>query len=245
MTKNFLLLFLCFTFALAPIAVEARPAAGVAGILSVVPGLGQVANGNTWEGIAWFGATGALYLIHPFWGLNLHEYNVYDAYRDAKPRIGLYKNHNILENYIAVFNPLNLIDPIGGPLLYLYGIGWKGQNIKNVSLSGIAHYHMVGLGEEALFRGFLFPAFTDVFKSKLFGALISSLIFGLVHTQYNFKERMVVAAFGLVECWQANNNDFDLRKNMFTHSWVDIFIGDKTLSTKGSLQIGARWNTRF
>jgi len=205
---------------------NAKTPAGLAGVLSIVPGLGQVSNGDFLEGLGWFASTVVLYKVQPYVAFDLHMYNMYDAYRDAKPSNGRYTNYSLFENYIGVFNPLNALDLVGGPLLTFYGVVpglayYKGQNLyplKAISTS------FIGPAEEGLFRGFLFPAFSSAVSSKLGGALISSILFGLVHTQYDPKNQMVVGLYGLVQCVIADLNKYDLRKGMFSHSWTDFFL---------------------
>jgi hypothetical protein len=76
-------------------------------------------NGNFFEGLGWLGAVAALYgsgnsqLSQAGW--DLWMYQMYDAYRDAGAS-GAAK-HSVYENYAAFLNPLNLIDPIGAPIV--------------------------------------------------------------------------------------------------------------------------------
>lgn len=223
------------TAALVLTPMPARAAAGLAGTLSLLPGLGQVYNGDTYEGIAWLATLIATAPLAPQIAFDLWQYNMYDAYRDAKPRIGRYTNYSVFENYIGTFNPLNIIDPIGGPLLLGYGVlpGWSQYHGSNFYAAKPIATGFIGLGEEGLFRGFLFPAFSDLFSSKLVGALVSSALFGLVHTQYGAGGRIIVGAVGMIFCWEANMNAYDLRKNMFSHAWIDFFLippGSKSLT---------------
>jgi hypothetical protein len=210
--------------------VHAKVEPEVKGIASILPGLGQALNGDYYETPLWLAATLPLMFSQsPYLqsiGSDLWLYNMYDAYKDAKPASMRYADNNLYSNYIATYNPMNVIDPIGGPFLGVYGVlpGWVRYHGKNVTPKQIFYASFVGLGEEGFFRGFLYPAFTDLVNSKLFGAVVSSALFGLAHTQYNTGGKAVVAAVGLIFCWQYTNNDYDLRKNVFTHSWIDVFL---------------------
>lgn len=210
-------------------------APGVAGTLSIVPGLGQVSNGDTLEGAAWFVSTVGLFFSGNRYagqvGYDLWMYNMYDAYRDAGAK-STAKN-NVLENWIAPFNPLNIIDPIGAPVLGIYALA---QNPKN-SIKGprnklltLPFFTAVGAGEEALFRGFLYPGFSDVFGSKWIGATVSSAAFSAFHllnfTKYDSSQGALVGRFimGMLFCWQVTINKYDLRHSIFTHAWIDTIV---------------------
>lgn len=213
---------IAFTF-----PANAKTDAELAGVLSVVPGLGQLANGQVLEGAAWFAAVaGAYSLKKPGLGFDLWMYNAYDAYRDAGPTNGRYAKNTALENWIGVFNPTNFLDPIGAPMLTFYGMlpGLAKYNGKNLSPFKALSTSTIGPGEESLFRGFLFPAISNVAGSKIVGAVASSIMFGLIHTQYGPGGKLVVGLFGLAACLQVDLDKYDLRKAMFMHSWVDFFL---------------------
>ena len=211
---------------------DAKPNPSLSGGLSIIPGLGQVANGDSLEGLGWFVSTISLFAVkNPVanhFGMNLWFYNMYDAYRDAGAP-GASKN-TLLQNYAANFNPLNIIDPIGAPIVGVAAL----SNGSTKSLKGtpksilprFAYYTTVGLGEEALFRGFLFPASSGWFSSKWIGALFSSALFSAAHGQGGsaFVSRF---AMGMLFCWQVNNHNYDLRKNIFAHTWFDFLLTRK------------------
>lgn len=208
--------------------------AGVAGLLSIVPGLGQVANGDTLEGGAWFVTTVGLFVaggpVMRQIGYDIWQYNMYDAYRDAGPSIKRYAKHNVFENYIATFNPLNVIDPIGAPIFAVGAIAGSRNNYAGIrNPTYIPYYAFVGMGEEGLFRGFLFPAFSDVIGTVP-GAIVSSALFSLFHITNGpgalgagpLTSRFIM---GLLFSWQTHRNKYDLRKSIFAHAWWDVFVG--------------------
>ena len=226
---------------------NATPAAGVSGTLSIIPGLGQVANGNPLEGLGWFTSSVGLFFsgdaIAQQIGFDLWMYNMYDAYRDAKPAGGKTTNFNVFQNYIAAFNPLNVVDPIGGPIV---GIGaMAGARSKYPCLHyGICPpvYGFVGMAEEGFFRGFLFPGFSDLFNSTIAGAIISSSIFAVAHVsggRSNLAIGPMTSRFvgGMLFSWQAHRNKYDLRKNIFAHAWFDIFVTDGGKIEGGQLKV--------
>ena len=213
-------------------------AAGVSGTLSIIPGLGQVVNGDGVEGLGWFSTSVGLLLTGNSFlsqiGFDLWMYNMYDAYRDAKPSGGKTKNYTVVQNYVAAFNPANIIDPIGGPIVLVgAAAGAKGgyPAFKNLALP--ITYGFVGMGEEGLFRGFLFPGFSDLLSSAWAGAITSSALFAVVHAtggRSNLSGTALTSRFlmGMLFCWQADRNKYDLRNNIFAHTWWDIFVDDNS-----------------
>lgn len=234
-----LLRVLFFTFALLSMTTSARAEIepGVAGVLSIVPGLGQVATGNTLEGLAWFGTVAGLYATNSSYaqsiGMEIWEYNMYDTYRDAGARDT--GKQTVFENGIAVLNPLNLIDPIS---IGIVGFGvYSGLRGKNAvrqgpgnALAGVFLFGMVGLGEEGLFRGFLFPAFSHVTGSYTVGAITSSAVFAAAHLgnkdayYHSAGGLATIFAGGLLFCLQTYLQKFDLRHSIFTHAWFDFSV---------------------
>ena len=238
-----LMLKLLFLFCLLPSSAQAV-SAGAAGLLSIVPGLGQTIEGNPLEGLAWFTTVigssvlgDSVHIYAPIAGkqtailnqaaYDLWLYNMYDAYRDGHPSGG-FSDHSAFSNYAATFNPLNLVDPITTPVLAIgtYGFGIPGGNTKRITLTKPVFFAFVGMGEEGLFRGFLFPALSQTFNSKIIGATSSSLLFSLFHItngvadmEHNFLQRFVM---GVVFCWAVDRNKYDLRHGIFAHSWIDV-----------------------
>lgn len=228
-----LLAFLFFIqISAAPSRADVSPTA--AGLLSIVPGLGQVASGHYLEGLAW--GIGTIYTYSsrsPFvahMGYDLWMYNIYDAYRDAGAKGEA--NTTAAQNLLAPFNPMNGLDYVGTPMVALSaasnGRGPNGEGMPNGLLFRPIYTSFTAFGEEGLFRGFLYPEFSDLFDSKFFGAFLSSSIFGLVHTQYGAVGRIEVAVLGMLFCLQKELNNGDLRKNIFAHAWWDFFSGMRT-----------------
>ncbi|MGE4232677.1 MAG: CPBP family intramembrane glutamic endopeptidase [Bacteriovoracia bacterium] len=227
-----LVLFVLFSaFPARPVYSKVAP--GLAGIFSIIPGLGQTANGSPGEGVLWFTSSlGLFFSGNPYMqqaGFDLWQYNMYDAYRDAGADDTA--PHNVFVNYFNAYNPLNVIDPIGGPIVgvaAVYGARNNYPALKNGAK--VAMYGFVGLGEEGFFRGFLFPAFSDVFfNSKFLGAVTSSAAFAYAHAlggPENLSAPVLGQRFlfGMLMCWQLYRNKFDLRNNIFAHTWYDILV---------------------
>ncbi len=227
------------------------PEPGASGLLSIVPGLGQVANGNHWEGLAWFVTCAGLFIGNPGGGglgrqigFTLWMYNMYDAYRDAGPRDST--KYSVFENGIAPYNPLNLIDPIGAPVVGIAAIAGSSRGYPALRNPGkVIMYGFVGLGEEGLFRGFLFPGLSHVFNNYPVGAVTSSVLFAFAHVTGGSVEIKPATlafrtAFGLIMSWQTYRNRFDLRKSIFAHAWWDVLVDPKG-QISGATG-GLKWN---
>lgn len=231
--KHLFALF-CFLFVSAQPAV-ATPAAGVSGMLSIIPGLGQTANGDVLEGLGWFAATVGPFLTRSAFarqvGFDLWMYNMYDAYRDAKPANGKTTNYTAFENYIAFANPVNLFDPYGATVVGIGAIAGARQHYPCLHYGWCPPmYGFVGMGEEGLFRGFLFPGLTDVFGGKKWaGNITSSALFAVAHATGGRKNLSGAALgsrflFGMIMCINADRMKYDLRHNIFAHAWYDILV---------------------
>jgi membrane protease YdiL (CAAX protease family) len=212
----------------------------LAGLLSVVPGLGQTANGNPGEGLAWFavilggGALTAGNGYNQTIFLDLWMYNIYDAYRDAGPKRS-YKQ-NVFANYASAFNPLNIWGPPSTVPLIAQTAGTLSKGRPSFGIGPnrpvLTPFYMafIALGEEGLFRGFFFPGLSDLFNSTVAGAITSSLVFSAAHGLYagqqSYAFRPGVFAWrtvlGLFYCWQTHIDKYDLSKSIFSHTWVNV-----------------------
>jgi hypothetical protein len=219
---------------------------GAYGLASIVPGFGQAFNGQILEGLSWLVVTGGLMTSQDTTlssvGMNLWMYNMYDAYRDAggKPT----DNKGVVRNWVSNINPVHIFDPIGASVVGL-GLASGASNGYPALRSPrkLIEYSFVGLGEEGLFRGFLYPSLSNTFNSKFVGAFTSSLLFSAGHL--NFEPFVFSVRFlaGMVFCWQLTRNKYDLSSNIFAHSWYDVFVdsGEEAKISRLSL----RWNATF
>lgn len=86
-----------------------------------------------------------------------------------------------------------------------------------------------GLARRGLFRGFLFPSFSQTLGSKWAGAITSSAVFSVAHVSggsSNLQASPLLQRFigGMFFCLQADRNHYDLRNNIFAHAWYDILV---------------------
>ena len=103
-------------------------------------------------------------------------------------------------------------------------------------------------------RGFIYPGLTDVFGGSYWaGAITSSIVFAAAHgvadsSQLQAGVMLFRTAAGLLFSWQITRNRWDLRKNIFAHSWFDIFVSTEELpmigasnSNEKGLAYGVSW----
>jgi membrane protease YdiL (CAAX protease family) len=77
--------------------------------------------------------------------------------------------------------------------------------------------------EEFAFRGFIFRGWSESFLGPIGAIVLTSALFGMNHTQYDWLERLWIVLFGLVLCtfrWRANSTWL----TVVVHSGVNIFI---------------------
>jgi uncharacterized protein len=81
-----------------------------------------------------------------------------------------------------------------------------------------------GVGEEIIFRGYLQKQFQVATGSVAVAVVLQGLLFGLLHTYQGWKQVAVIAPLGILygalAAWRKN-----LRANMISHAWSDVFEG--------------------
>jgi membrane protease YdiL (CAAX protease family) len=89
--------------------------------------------------------------------------------------------------------------------------------------------YMTGVGEEAVFRGYLLPVLYQYTESQKISLGVSSGIFALCH---GLKVNHFVTAFffGLYSGWLTQQNNWSLGEVTFIHTWWDVlaFVADYT-----------------
>ena len=77
--------------------------------------------------------------------------------------------------------------------------------------------------EEFVFRGFLFRGWSESFLGPVGAIVLTSALWGMYHTQYDWFARFWIFVFGLALCtfrWRSNSTWL----TMVVHSTVNIFI---------------------
>ncbi len=232
---------------------------GFFGVLGVVPGVGHFAQGEFLEGLGWAAVSvgPTLYSRNVFIQIaaqNLWFYSIFDAYKDAGAK-NTSKN-NVYSHYVAAFNPVNLFDYYSPVIV---GVGASSmfavppdQRSPEDAIGPRPFYlsplffAFVGLGEEALFRGFLFPTLSSVFfGSKHLGAISSSALFSAAHIMNgpgNDKLVPLLSRFllGMAFAYQTASHKMDIRHSIFAHAWYDVSIDYALAGTQSETQ-QAKW----
>jgi len=80
--------------------------------------------------------------------------------------------------------------------------------------------YVAGTGEEAFFRGWMYPVIYQNTGSHLASNLIQGTVFGFAHGPKPYFQ----LAFGFYSGWLTERNGFDLGEAIFVHAWWDFFV---------------------
>ncbi|MDH5719555.1 MAG: CPBP family intramembrane metalloprotease [Spirochaetia bacterium] len=134
---------------------------------------------------------------------NIFGFSVYDAYQVAleknqRPKQILnIPDYSFARMYFAPFDidnykslsvgiPLSIVAAISGLRLYSKGIHSSvtpGRALAAIPLI-LAQSLFIGMGEEAEFRGFQYPAFSELTRHSIPGNFLQSVSFGVCHTSW-------------------------------------------------------------
>lgn len=82
--------------------------------------------------------------------------------------------------------------------------------------------YQAGVGEEALFRGFLQPYLRYKMNSNVYANLSTSAIFGALHYSSENPFPIAQAAMGYYLGWLTQRNGWSIRESAFLHTWWDV-----------------------
>ncbi len=95
-----------------------------------------------------------------------------------------------------------------------------------------------GVGEEALFRGYMMPMFRQGVGSDFWSNASTSVIFGAAHLSSSNKAPVIQTLIGFYLGWLSQRNDWSLRQSVFLHAWWDVVaIGASMASQKNDAYI--------
>lgn len=81
-----------------------------------------------------------------------------------------------------------------------------------------------GICEEIVFRGYFQHNFAAYTRSIAAAVVLQGLVFGLGHAYQGLKQVIIICILGMVYGWFAAWRK-NLRSNMMTHAWTDIWNG--------------------
>lgn len=95
----------------------------------------------------------------------------------------------------------------GGDLAYSVGLSYN-----------------AGVGEEALFRGFMMPIMVDIVDSPLLGNLATASLFAVAHVSSGNPIPWPQFVLGYYFGWLVQHNNWTLSEAIFVHTWWDIIV---------------------
>lgn len=99
----------------------------------------------------------------------------------------------------------------------------KPEKFELRPIDGIASTYIsyvAGTGEEALFRGWMYPVLYQNTGSHFASNLIQGTAFGFAHGPRPYFQ----LAFGFYAGWLTQRNNFDLGEAIFIHAWWDFWV---------------------
>ena len=111
-------------------------------------------------------------------------------------------------------------------------------NSGDILFSSAISYN-AGVGEEALFRGWMFPLFVHAYgeENTFWANATQATIFGLAHLSGDNPFPVFQTFAGYYFGWLARKNGYSLREAIFVHTWWDVIVftagftqGDKKAS---------------
>ncbi|MEO0336448.1 MAG: CPBP family intramembrane glutamic endopeptidase [Pseudomonadota bacterium] len=111
----------------------------------------------------------------------------------------------------------------------------EGLFLTNIS------YH-AGVGEEALFRGWIFPYLYESMDSYFWANTLQAAFFAYLHVTPSYQVPVYQFAFGYYAGYLAKRNNWSLKEAAFVHTWWDViaftalFLNEETRD-QASLQV--------
>lgn len=185
-------------------------------------------------------------------------YSSFGAYRDARQAAGVQAEYDtpapqesFLDLAIAPFNPDWLARPTTlAPLLIpLYFVFAKPDSQallyapddtitrNELRYRFFVEHYMVGMGEEAFFRGVLNNGLSDSLGEG-WGLFTSSAIFGLAHSGTGAQATAAGATlFGAYLGWLQQRNDYAIGQGVAIHFWWNFLASLAMLKQRGTVQV--------
>lgn len=103
-----------------------------------------------------------------------------------------------------------------------------------------------GVGEEALFRGWLYPMlYQNLGRRAWLANGLQAGAFGALHAPQAGAFALDIAASAFYEGWLTRRNVWSIRESVFHHFWYDVAVGAATLLTQKSATVSLAVPMRF
>lgn len=127
------------------------------------------------------------------------------------------------------------------PVLLAAGLGMSGFNdnpspnhfdLRPIDgLASTSRSYAAGVGEEAVFRGWMQPILYENTQSYWLSNTIQAVIFGYAHGPTPYPQ----LAFGFYTGWLVPHNGWDMGEAIFIHTWWDLIIMTASYARSRSL----------
>jgi CAAX prenyl protease-like protein len=102
------------------------------------------------------------------------------------------------------------------------------------------------VGEEALFRGWLYPMlYQNLGRRAWLANGLQASAFGALHAPQAGSYALVIAGSAFYEGWVTRRNGWSIRESVFHHFWYDVAVGTATLLTQKSATVAVAMPLRF
>ncbi len=109
-----------------------------------------------------------------------------------------------------------------------------------------AFSYNAGVGEEALFRGWLYPMLYQHLGRRAWLANgLQAGAFGALHAPQAGAFALDIAGSALYEGWLTRRNGWSIRESVFHHFWYDVAVGAATMLTQKSASVAVVVPVRF
>jgi membrane protease YdiL (CAAX protease family) len=109
-----------------------------------------------------------------------------------------------------------------------------------------AFSYNAGVGEEALFRGWLYPMLYQNLGRRFWLANgLQAGTFGALHAPQAGSFALVIASSALYEGWVTRRNGWSIRESVFHHFWYDVTVGAASLLTQKTASVVVVVPVRF
>jgi hypothetical protein len=109
---------------------------------------------------------------------------------------------------------------------------WLG---KDVAFSLGTSYN-AGVGEEALFRGYMMPLLMEQWDSPFWSNFTTALVFGALHISPGNPVPWPQFTLGYYLGWLSQRNHWTLKQSIFIHAWWDVIAFTIDLTDRGRKQ---------